>query len=77
MILYTMGIPGYEKLFHMEILLPKYIDMFHGSFISKLPGGTTSMILLIGVFEQTVVVLLFVSILKGEFLISEPKPWFK
>lgn len=77
MILYTMGIPGYEKLFHMETVLPKYVDMFHGSFISKLPGGTTSMILLIGIFEQTVVVLLFVSILKGEFLISEPKPWFK
>jgi hypothetical protein len=72
-----VGISGDETLFQMETVPPKYVDMFHGSFISKLPGDTTSMIFLIGIFEQPVVVLLFVSILKGEFLISEPKPWFK
>ncbi|WP_343560697.1 hypothetical protein [Sphingobacterium sp.] len=74
MLLYTMGLPGYVKLFNAAAVIPRYERMFKDSFIAQLPGGTSFMILIMGVFELLVTLLLLASLLKAEFKVDKSKP---
>ncbi len=74
-LLYTMGIPGWAKIFGGRQAIDRYVNMFKDSFVAGLPGGTTLIIYLLGVLELAVPLLLIISLLKGEFRKSGPKPW--
>ncbi|MDR2275793.1 MAG: hypothetical protein LBF27_33100 [Sphingobacterium sp.] len=74
-LIYTMGVPGWAKIFGGESFRIRYIEMFESSFISSLPGGTSMTIILIGIFELVVPILLLVSLIRGEFLQRRPKLW--
>ncbi|PIF47519.1 hypothetical protein CLU96_4577 [Chryseobacterium sp. 52] len=67
-VFYTMGFPGWQKIINPYEVMGKYIKMFDGSFLSKLPGGTQPLIYFLGAMETAVVVLLIVSLVKREFL---------
>jgi hypothetical protein len=74
MLLFTMGLPGYTKIFNAAAVIPRYEQLFKDSFIANLPGGTPFMILMMGVFELLVALLLLASLFKGEFKVDKPKP---
>lgn len=75
-LLYTMGIPGWAKIFGGSQVIERYVNMFRDSFIAQLPGGTTLMIYVLGVLELAIPVLLIISLLKGEFRLTAGKTWF-
>lgn len=75
LLLYTMGLPGWAKIFGGTEVTAKYNDMFKDTFIALLPGGTPMMILVLGILELLVPLLLLVSLLKGEFRKSAEKKW--
>ncbi len=74
-LLYTMALPGWAKLFGGHQVIDRYVNMFKNSFIAALPGGTPLAIYGLGILELTVPVLLIISLLKGEFRRAESKPW--
>ncbi|AZB07675.1 hypothetical protein EG344_01850 [Chryseobacterium sp. G0162] len=74
---YTMGLPGWAKLFGDSKVIEKYETMFAGSFLSNLPGGTAVMIYLLGVLELSIPILLLISLIKGEFKPGRNKFWMK
>lgn len=74
-LLYTMGMPGWAKIFGGRQVIDRYTGMFKDSFIAALPGGTPLMIYLLGILELAVPLLLIISLLKGEFLQNRPKTW--
>lgn len=76
MLFYTMGLPGYVKLFQAEAVLPRYNKMFQDSFIAGMPGGTAGMIILMGIFELAVTLLLAIALIRGEFRAHSSKPTF-
>lgn len=76
MLFYTMGLPGYVKLFQAETVLPRYSKMFQDSFIADMPGGTSGMIILMGILELTVTLLLAIALIRGEYRTNLPKPTF-
>lgn len=71
---YTMGLPGFTKLFDHERVIGKYTQMFQHTFVDAFPG-TSFMIYIFGVLEIAVAFLLFVSLIKKEFLPHRPKTW--
>ncbi|WP_343531360.1 hypothetical protein [Pedobacter sp.] len=72
---YTMGFPGWAKIFGGEAVIVRYIGMFKDSFIASLPGGIPFMIYVLGVLELLVPVLLIISLIKGEFRQTVSKLW--
>ncbi|MDV4102680.1 hypothetical protein CMT19_16700 [Elizabethkingia anophelis] len=72
---YTMGLPGWAKIFGSEGVMERYETMFAHSFIAMLPGGTSSMIFLLGLMELSVPILLIISVVKKEFMVSHNKKW--
>ena len=73
---YTMGLPGWSKIFLHEKVMGRYTPMFADTFIGK-TVGTSAMIYLLGVMELAVVVLLAISVARLEFLARQPKLWLK
>ncbi|REC42682.1 hypothetical protein [Chryseobacterium pennipullorum] len=73
---YTMGLPGWAKLFGHAKVIEKYERMFAGSFVADLPGGTPFMIYFLGILELIIPILLIISLVKGEFKWGKAKPWF-
>lgn len=71
---YTMGLPGYLKIFEHDRVIGNYTQMFQDTFIHQFPG-TSFMMYVIGVMEILVPVLLLVSIVKKEFLVGYAKTW--
>lgn len=67
---YTMGQPGFQKIFNTDAVMGGYVRMFDGSFLAALPGGIPPFIYLLGVLEIVVPVLLLVSVVRREFLPS-------
>ncbi len=74
--IYTMGQPGFQKIFAPQEVIPKYVEMFKDSFLAQLPGGIPPFIYLLGVFEITVAILLIISVVKREFLPAKNKLFF-
>lgn len=77
MLFYTMGLPGYAKLFNAPSVLPRYEKMFSGSIIAHMPGGTSVMIQVMGIMELVVALLILFSLLKGEFKLYESKKYLR
>lgn len=77
MLFYTMGLPGYAKLFNAPTVLPRYEKMFSGSLIAQMPGGTAAMIQLMGILELIVALLILISLLKGEFKLYASKTYLR
>lgn len=67
LLIYTMGLPGFKKLFHSSTVMGSYVEMFGGSILSKLPGGVPPLIYLLGALEIIVALLLIISIIRIEF----------
>lgn len=76
MMLYTMGQPGFQKLFNTSKVMGNYTAMFQDSFLAQMPGGIPPFIYLLGILEFAVPILILVSLAKREFLSSQPKPFF-
>lgn len=72
---YTMGLPGWAKLFGGPMVIERYVKMFKNSFVADLPGGTPLMIYGLGVLEMLVPLFLIISLLKLEFKVSSKKNW--
>jgi len=65
---------AHEKLFVNNGTMPAALQkLFAGSFFASVPGDNTAWLLL-GLLEASVVVLLAVSLIRGEFLPSRRKP---
>jgi hypothetical protein len=65
---------AYEKLFTDSGTMPAPLQkLFSGSFFASVPGDNASWLLL-GLLEASIVVLLAVSLLRGEFLPQRRKP---
>lgn len=75
-IFYTMGQPGYNKLFDTDTVMGPYLNMFKDTFLAQLPGGIPPFIYFLGVCEFIVPILLIVSVVKGEFLPERKKLFF-
>lgn len=75
-LLYTMGIPGWAKIFGGPQVIERYVNMFRDSFIAQLPGGTSLMIYVLGALELAIPALLIISLVKGEFRLTAGKTWF-
>lgn len=73
---YTMGQPGYNKLFNTSEVMGGYVNMFKDTFLAQLPGGIPLFIYILGVFELAVAVLILCSLLKREFLPEYDKTIF-
>lgn len=73
---YTMGLPGWSKIFLHEKVIGRYTPMFADTFIGQILG-TSAMIYLLGVMELAVVVLLIISLVRLEFLSCKTKTWLK
>jgi hypothetical protein len=71
---YTMGLPGFTKLFNHQSVIEKYETMFKDTFIEQMVG-TSSMIYVLGFLEFLVVGLLIISLVKKEFLYGKSKDW--
>lgn len=72
---YTMGLPGWAKLFGGPMVIERYVMMFKNSFVTDLPGGTPLLIYGLGVLEMLVPLFLIISLLKLEFKVSSKKTW--
>lgn len=70
---YTMGQPGYNKLFQTADVMGFYVTMFQDSFLAKLPGGIPPFIYLLGILEIAVPILLLIGLVRCEFIASRPK----
>lgn len=68
MLFYTMGVPGWAKIFGGSTVQIRYTEMFKNNFIASLPGGTSAMIILLGILELAVPILICISLVKREFL---------
>lgn len=73
---YTMGLPGYSKVFTHEAVLPRYAGMFENTLIGAFPGVSPA-IYLLGLMEIMVPVLLLVSAARFEFLEKKSKIWLE
>lgn len=67
-LIYTMGQPGFQKIFNPSAVIPNYVQMFDGSILSQMPGGIPPFIYFLGAMELSVPIILLVSLLKLEFL---------
>lgn len=65
-LLYTMGMPGWAKIFGGDQVINRYVNMFSQSFIADLPGGTALMIYILGILELAVPAFLTISLASGE-----------
>lgn len=65
---YTMGFPGFQKLFNPEKVMGNYVNLFKDSFLSKLPGGIEPTIYFLGIIEIAVPVLILISLIRREFV---------
>ena len=75
-LVYTMGLPGWAKIFSHDQVIGRYVPMFADTFIDKI-FGTSLMIYLLGIMEVVVVIFLVPSLAKLEFLYHKPKIWLK
>lgn len=73
---YTMGLPGFSKVFDHAAVLPRYAGMFENTFIGSFPGVSPA-IFGLGLMEILVPILLLVSAFKLEFLEKKPKLWLE
>jgi len=73
---YTMGLPGFSKIFHHEMVLPKYVGMFENTLIGSFPGVSPA-IYLLGLMEIGVPILILISAARLEFLSAKPKLWLE
>ena len=73
---YTMGLPGWAKIFAHEQVLTTYTPMFANTFIDTI-FGTSLMVYLLGIMEVLAVIFLIPSLAKLEFLHDKPKVWLK
>jgi hypothetical protein len=65
---------AHEKLVTDSGTMPAgLVAAFHGSFFAKVPGDNAAWLLL-GIVEASVVALLAISLLRGEFLANRTKP---
>jgi len=65
---------AYEKLFTDSGTMPAPLQkLFAGSFFASVPGDNAAWVLL-GLLEATIVVVLAISLLRGEFLPQRRKP---
>lgn len=67
-LIYTMGQPGFQKIFNPSAVIPNYVQMFDGSILSQMPGGIPPFIYFLGAMELSVPIILLLSLLKLEFL---------
>lgn len=65
---YTMGQPGWNKLFNTSEVMGNYVRMFQESFLASLPGGIPPFIYLLGVCEVAVPLLMLMALVRREFL---------
>lgn len=75
-LIYTMGQPGFQKLFNASQVIPNYVRMFDGSILAQMPGGIPPFIYLLGVLEFIVPIILLISLVKGEFLPGKSNLFF-
>ncbi|WP_312553786.1 hypothetical protein [Empedobacter brevis] len=71
MLFYTMVFPGWQKMMNSAEVMGRYTDLFHDSFLSKIPGGIEPFIYFLGVLELSVAVLLIFSLIKKEFILDK------
>lgn len=71
---YTLGLPGFAKVFNHQSVIGKYSKMFQETFIEQI-FGTSFMIYVLGILELLVVVLLLISLFKKEFMFGKSKNW--
>ncbi len=67
MLFYTMGYPGYQKVFNGPEVIGGYVNLFQDSFLAKLPGGIPPFIYFLGTLEILVPILLLISFFKKEY----------
>lgn len=72
---YTMGYPGYQKVFNSSEVIDGYVKLFQDSFLSKLPGGIPPFIYFLGTLEILVPTLLLISLFKKEH-VKQKQPLF-
>ena len=77
LLLYTMGQPGYNKIFDAASVMGGYERMFEGSILSQMPGGIPPFIYFLGLIELLAFALLAVSLVRGEFLSDRSKSFYK
>lgn len=75
-LMFTMGQPGFQKLFNSSAVIPNYVKMFDGSILSQMPGGIPPFIYFLGIMEFSVPIILLISLLRKEFLKGDSKPFF-
>lgn len=75
-VFYTMGFPGWQKIANTSDVMGKYVSMFSGTFLAKLPGGVEPFIYLLGSLEIAVPVLLIISIVKKELSLKKYPVFF-
>lgn len=75
-LMFTMGQPGFQKLFNSSAVIPNYVKMFEGSILSKMPGGIPPFIYFLGLMEFSVPIILLISLMRKEFLKENSKPFF-
>ncbi len=69
---YTMGFPGWQKVFNSSTVMDRYVSLFKDSFLANIWGGIEPIIYFLGVFELSVPLLLVVSLIKREFMLKNP-----
>lgn len=77
LLFYTMGQPGFNKIFDSEAVMGGYIKMFSNSILAQMPGGIPPFIYFLGTVELLVPVLLIMSLIKTENLPNKPKTFLK
>lgn len=65
---YTLGLPGWSKIFNASQSMGVYVGMFKDTFLATLPGGIPPFMYLLGALELVVLTLLLAGLFKGEFL---------
>ncbi|MDO4715331.1 MAG: hypothetical protein Q4A44_03520 [Bacteroidales bacterium] len=75
MLMITMGLPGFQKIFNAAGSMPMYVAMFEGSILAHLPGGVAPLVYVLGVAELAICVLMLVGLVRGELSPKSPKPF--
>lgn len=77
LMMYTMGLPGFNKLINADTVMPVYVNMFKDSILAKTPGGVKPMMYFLGVCESVVPLLLLVGLVRKEFFPATDKKFFE
>lgn len=77
LLFFTMGQPGYRKLFNAEYIMGNFKEQFADTILSQMPGGVPPFVYFLGVCQFIVPFILLVSLLKKEYLPNSNKLWLK